>query len=184
MSLATLATALLAIFGYGPSTSPPDDFDMFLLVREWNQGENTFTIHGLWGDRSDGSWPAFCSRRKMALADIQDLLPRMRKEWPSNRGDDFAFWQHEYVAHGTCTTMTPHDYFEATLTLHDRYDLMEALKDDPRTPLNIVADVREAWGVTPLVHPSEGEVWMCFTKSLEPMECGPHVRARLGATYV
>ncbi len=58
-----------------PSTSSLssfDDtsFDFFLLVREWPGTIakqpmpayiNTFTLHGLWPQRNDNTWPQFCN---------------------------------------------------------------------------------------------------------------------------
>ena len=52
-----------------------------------------FTVHGLWPESDDGSWPQYCSQERLVLADLPDLLPRMRAEWPSMYGRNYAFWQ-------------------------------------------------------------------------------------------
>ncbi len=56
--------------------SENNDWDYFLLVREWpgtmTPGAlpsyiNTFTLHGLWPNRNDGSWPECCNNRHVII---------------------------------------------------------------------------------------------------------------------
>ncbi len=96
----------------------------YLLALEWNHKLNTHTLHGLWPQWSPGEWPEYCTREKFNLTQIEDLLPKMKKYWPSiYPGTNIAFWTHEWTRHGTCdfNKLSQHDYFEKTLDLYNQY---------------------------------------------------------------
>ena len=81
---------------------------------------DAFTIHGLWPERADGSWPQYCGRSdSWTPADLAPLLPRLRAAWPSfgASADPAAFWAHEWLRHGTCAGLPggPRAFFEAVL---------------------------------------------------------------------
>jgi len=94
-----------------------------------------WTIHGLWPNRFDGSWPQYCSKDKFHPDEIKDLIPEMEEIWPNLMQDRpfYDFWTHEYEKHGTCAASLPalsneHLYFEKTLNLHDEMDVENVLK--------------------------------------------------------
>ena len=114
-----------------------------------------FTIHGLWPERLDGSWPQYCNSSDRFDADrVKELLPRLREQWPSfGMGADAQFWGHEWMRHGTCSgkvkggdksgeeksgdggVIDPSNlgadeetYFGAVLDLHSKYPLLPALE--------------------------------------------------------
>ncbi|KAK2592345.1 Ribonuclease T2 precursor (RNase T2) [Conoideocrella luteorostrata] len=71
---------------------------------------DSWTIHGLWPDACDGSYPAQCDSSR-AYTDIEgilssggasDTLDYMKQFWKDYKGDDETFWQHEWGKHGTC----------------------------------------------------------------------------------
>ncbi|AET41584.1 ribonuclease T2 Ecym_8306 [Eremothecium cymbalariae DBVPG len=94
--------------------------------REENRGpKDAFTVHGLWGDRCDGSYDQFCNPQ-LAVKGVtevleqaglndgslpvsgEELLKEMRKWWPSTKGSVDEFWSHEYNKHGLCmSTLLP-----------------------------------------------------------------------------
>ena len=85
-----------------------------------------FTIHGLWPENLDASWPQYCSKEPFSAAAVADLLPQLRTEWPSVFSKGSHFWQHEWRRHGTCATETfptEHAFFGTVLQLHKRFDL-------------------------------------------------------------
>ena len=90
---------------------------------------DAFTIHGLWPERADGSWPQYCGRPdSWSPSDLAPLLPRLRAAWPSfgpAQGGDPAFWAHEWLRHGTCAGLPggPRAFFEAVLGLNDALPL-------------------------------------------------------------
>lgn len=79
------------------------------------------TIHGLWPEFTDGTWPQFCTHEVLDNATIAPLLPRMEQYWPNVKAlqptakDFYEFWQHEWSKHGTCSGLNQKQYFEAAL---------------------------------------------------------------------
>ncbi len=57
----------------------------------------------------------------------------MQKEWPSlscPSSDNVQFWTHEWEKHGTCSesVLDQHSYFETTLNLKEKSNILGALK--------------------------------------------------------
>ncbi|TQV99323.1 hypothetical protein V2A60_004797 [Cordyceps javanica] len=80
---------------------------------------DSWTIHGLWPDNCDGSYPAQCDADRAytnLTAILQangagDTLDYMSKYWKDYKGDDETFWEHEWGKHGTCiSTLEPSCY--------------------------------------------------------------------------
>nr|CAD1838958.1 unnamed protein product [Ananas comosus var. bracteatus] len=84
------------------SSSKGREFDYFVLALQWPGticrsthhccssngccGSNPltyFTIHGLWADYDDGTWPSCCSHSGFDINKISSLLPTLKKYWPS-----------------------------------------------------------------------------------------------------
>jgi len=84
--------------------------------------EGQMTIHGLWPNREDGSWPSTCSQEKLDDSLLQNLSDTMSKEWPNIKATKDSpaydsFWSHEWVKHGTCSGLSQEDYFSTALKL-------------------------------------------------------------------
>ncbi|KAF2025522.1 ribonuclease T2 [Setomelanomma holmii] len=88
---------------YDPPTGPSD----------------SWTLHGLWPDRCDGTYDANCdpSRAYTNISSIltslgaSDLLSYMSTYWKDYQGNDETFWEHEWAKHGTCiSTLEPSCY--------------------------------------------------------------------------
>ena len=90
---------------------------LVLLAQFWDYSPargpaDSFTIHGLWPDYCDGSFPSRCdpSRAYPSPVDIleeynaTELLGYMRTHWKGDHGDEHL-WQHEFSEHGTCMSM-------------------------------------------------------------------------------
>ncbi|GIL65539.1 hypothetical protein Vafri_19284, partial [Volvox africanus] len=177
------------------------DFDYFLLVRQWPGSYCTkhecpflqdrwfhFTIHGLWPNYNDGTWPQFCNPDSVFNEDeLTDLLVEMRNEWPCTFMDsNNAFWEHEWTKHGTCATdvlPTEYSYFDTVLMLHMQYNLQDALKAAGIVPSKDVVyrtkDLEDAiakmYGVRPIIQCDEdgqlSEIWMCLDRGLQHFDC-------------
>ncbi|GLC33429.1 hypothetical protein PLESTM_000070300 [Pleodorina starrii] len=174
-------------------------FDYFLLVRQWpgsycskhsctllhNRGYH-FTIHGLWPNYDDGTWPQFCDTSyKFDEDKLEDLMDELESEWPSTMDSDESFWEHEWSKHGTCSVgifPTEHSYFSNVLKLHRRYDLAAALRKADIVPdkhkvyraKDLADAIHDEYGVRPVVHCYDNElseIWMCFDKDLVPYSC-------------
>jgi hypothetical protein len=85
---------------------------------------------------------ADCNTGPKINVNIQgESLDLMNKYWVSYKGDNQAFWNHEYNKHGYCVTQrynlgseTP--YFELTLMMFHRHGLSTLMAD-------AVGDIRE-----------------------------------------
>ncbi|KAI4329926.1 hypothetical protein MLD38_028254 [Melastoma candidum] len=118
------------------------------LCRSNSLGE--FTIHGLWPDYNDETWPACCSRSHFEEKEISSLVDTLKKYWPSLScsststcyGGKGSFWAHEWgnisnsqmliqlsassEKHGTCSSPVfrdEHEYFLATINLYSKYNV-------------------------------------------------------------
>lgn len=108
------AGALAAAGAVAPMRQAQADF--FLLVQQWGESmcdessahcsqrppANHFTIHGLWANYDNGSYPSFCDKSapfdESKVASIEEDLDEY---WPSYSGADTKFWKHEWDKHGT-----------------------------------------------------------------------------------
>jgi ribonuclease T2 len=88
-----------------------------------------FTIHGLWPEFKNDTWPQYCTKEDFDPAQVADLRPVLRREWPSVFSNNTVFWRHEWRKHGTCAeNLCPllsdeHSFFFAVLALNQMYDL-------------------------------------------------------------
>jgi ribonuclease T2 len=82
------------------------------------------TLHGLWPDYGDGSYPTLCSKEAfdydkvvaaVGLDDLEERWPNVQQAESSASYDNF--WVHEWTKHGTCTGLSQTDYFETGLKI-------------------------------------------------------------------
>ncbi|EOD50172.1 putative ribonuclease t2 protein [Neofusicoccum parvum UCRNP2] len=86
---------------------------------------DTWTMHGLWNDFCNGSYPSSCddTRNYKDIASTLEehrqysLLDYMKENWRNDpvittaNGTDEELWEHEWSKHGTCmTTLRPSCY--------------------------------------------------------------------------
>lgn len=79
------------------------------------------TIHGLWPNRNDGSYPSSCTNEALDPALLADLSSDLGSKWPNVKamsGSEHAsFWSHEWSKHGTCSGLDQKSYFATALGL-------------------------------------------------------------------
>ncbi|KAG4940186.1 hypothetical protein JHK87_044057 [Glycine soja] len=154
----------MMLFGVGiePMTSmrrkPPSE-----VVVEGLKGSNSpavFTIHGLWPDYNDGSWPSCCSGSSFDPKEISTLTNALEQYWPSLscskpslcHGGKGTFWAHEVLIfqfsniaillpekHGTCSYpvfRNEYDYFLTVLNVYFKYNITSVLNDAGYVPSN------------------------------------------------
>jgi len=147
-----------------------------------------FIVHGLWPEFENG-WPEYCASNKDFVPNA--VAARMRDLMPSK-----SLVIHEWKRHGTCSGLSPHDYFAATRTLFAK------LRIPPRyrapqgpiviTPDELASDFRAAnpWLAPGMVSvrcggrrsaARLGEVVFCFTRDLKPRPCGGNERQQCAA---
>ncbi|XXG62110.1 hypothetical protein AAC387_Pa05g0542 [Persea americana] len=154
---------------------------------------NEFTIHGLWPNYNDGSWPACCSKSEFDIKKIASLLGMLEKYWPSLSCSSSSlcghgkgsFWAHEAEKHGTCSYPVIRDeysYFSTVLDLYFKYNITKVLVDAGFLPTNnneyplegIIAAIEEAFGASPLLvckHGAVEELHLCLYKNFTPRDC-------------
>lgn len=81
-----------------------------------NPQPHNFTIHGLWPEYNNNTYPSFCNNTKFNPDAIEDLVPLLNTNWPSYEGTNMNFWEHEFHKHATCDpNVTEHNYFQNAL---------------------------------------------------------------------
>jgi len=108
----------------GCSSSP--DADYLMLVEQWPAGAcdqfgcnvttDYFTLHGMWPNNDDGSYPCNCDGESFNPNDISDLKDEMDKYWRSFNGNNEDFWQHEWSKHGEIRTHAKYAYYLTLLS--------------------------------------------------------------------
>jgi ribonuclease T2 len=103
----------------------------------------SLTLHGLWPEDYDGSWPSSCTKEKFDPKTVDDLGPdRFDRLWPNVKATEndgylrYSFWEHEWTKHGTCTGLTQDEYFDTALKhflptpqlVRDNYGMSTAVK--------------------------------------------------------
>ncbi|KAJ4152193.1 Ribonuclease T2 precursor (RNase T2) [Fusarium oxysporum] len=98
--------------------------DQLLQTQFWDSDpvagpHNSWTIHGLWPDYCDGTYPQFCDKSR-EYTNIKDIVTKflgkrtvsyMDKYWVSQDGNDESLWEYELGKHGTCiSTLEPSCY--------------------------------------------------------------------------
>ncbi|KAG2244463.1 hypothetical protein Bca52824_093693 [Brassica carinata] len=188
------------------------EFDYFALALQWpgtycrgtrhccsknaccRQGSDAptqFTIHGLWPDYNDGSWPSCCYRSDFNEKEISTLIDGMEKYWPSLscgspsscHGGKGSFWGHE--KHGTCSSPVFRDeysYFVTTLNIYLKHNVTDVLykagyvaSNSEKYPLGgIVTAIQNAFHINPEVvckRDAIDEIRLCFYKDFKPRDC-------------
>jgi ribonuclease T2 len=124
--------------------SSPDasNYDFFMHVEQWAITEcqdafkcsaawTYFTMHGLWPERNDGSYPQNCAGAPaFDPSKLAPIMPALNRYWPSLNGPSQSFWQHEWNTHGSCATdvfATQLDFFNSTLNYLAQYNISAAL---------------------------------------------------------
>jgi ribonuclease T2 len=127
--LALLFLALLGSYSFTASTlsdvaassgqhqtDAAGQFDFYLLNLSWSPEfchshptaaecamHSTFVLHGLWPQNNDGTWPQNCSNAPGPAnpSKYKDIYP------------DLSLLRHEWAKHGTCSGLSPDEYFSA-----------------------------------------------------------------------
>ncbi|KAF9363756.1 ribonuclease T2-like [Mortierella sp. NVP85] len=182
----------------GVSSCCLPEMGLILLVQQWYNGlgpADEFTIHGLWPDTcSGGQGPSTGCDSNRIYSDIETrlnaykggpaLVDQLNTYWASYKGDNNAFWAHEWSKHGTCVSnIAPscssnfvenqdvYHYFNKTLELRTKYNLYQALAAAGITPgstpqvADMHAAIQKAFGVDAQINCNSGslsEIWLYF----------------------
>uniref|UniRef100_A0A1I7VSL4 Ribonuclease T(2) n=1 Tax=Loa loa TaxID=7209 RepID=A0A1I7VSL4_LOALO len=160
---------------------------------------NTFswTIHGLWPDRNDGSFPQFCvdKTKRFVLSKLLPIQQELERKWPNLLvlQSVSSLWKHEWEKHGTCAgTVEEVDdelkYFNRSLALYEQFNIFGTLEKQGIIPsekklydwLLLHQSLRSAYGKHVEFHclqDKETKSWLladvrlCLTKNFQLMDC-------------
>ncbi|PSR94985.1 Ribonuclease [Actinidia chinensis var. chinensis] len=178
------------------------EFDYFALALQWPgtycqktrqccssnaccRGSNApteFTIHGLWPDYNDGTWPACCTHSEFDMGKVSPLLDGLNKYWPSLSCGSSSTCHEK---HGTCSfpvIRDEYEYFLTTLNVYFKYNVTKVLNEAGYVPSNsekyplggVISAIQNAFHATPLLVCSNGaveELRLCFYKDFKPRDC-------------
>ena len=190
---------LLAALNLGaqPRRTAPGQFDFYVLSLSWSPDycagpagardrfqcagprKYGFVVHGLWPQFERG-WPEECTTDRLNLPaslrrDILEIMPSER------------LMNHEWRKHGTCSGLTPKQYFEGILTTWANVRIPPELKNLTAAELEFSpADLERKFvaansGLKPnmLAVDCSGrflkEVQVCFDKNLRFRTCSAQV---------
>ncbi|GAB4830380.1 Ribonuclease 2 [Ancistrocladus abbreviatus] len=210
-----IITLLISSFSVAVNAggSKQREFDYFVLALQWpgtfcqrthhccsynaccrrSNALTEFTIHGLWPDYNDGTWPACCTNSRFDYKEISTLRDALDRYWPSLscgspstcHGHKGTFWAHEWEKHGTCcypVIRNEYDYFLTTLNVYFKYNVTQVLSEAGYVPSNsekyplggIVSAIENTFHTSPLLVCSGDEVEelrLCFYKDFKPRDC-------------
>ncbi|CAM9144422.1 unnamed protein product [Ectocarpus fasciculatus] len=126
----------------------PGDFNLYIFAMSWKAEwcyhqsfpgckkprsfwETNLTIHGLWPDYGDGTYPTTCSSEPydhdrvvnaIGLDVLETMWPNIQvpEEFAGNGKKYDSFWEHEWTKHGTCTGLSMEEYFSTAIALLQR----------------------------------------------------------------
>ncbi len=166
-------------------TSAPGQFDFYVLNLSWSpeycQGHpgaaecaqhRAFTLHGLWPQNTNGTYPEDCSDAPGPANPSQyaDIYP------------DATLLQHEWQTHGTCSGLGPDAFFElarkAEQSIHIPGGLSNLTQQTSLPPAQIITMFTQSNGSVPAsgVAISCGNnyltaVEVCLDKNLKAESC-------------
>jgi len=204
------------LFCVSAESEVDNSWDFILFVQQWSgtvcpstnaSSPNCaarfpfWTLHGLWPNRNNGSWPQFCPGPKFNQHTITGFLPEMKTWWPSYAGkNDTAFWQHEWDKHGTCAIngqsgqlQTDLQYFRMALNIVNQFNAAKLAAANIVPSKNVtynLDDILNAitrfFGVTGVVNCNNKqqiqEIQLCLGYSLQLVNCPTTVTTRCKRT--
>ncbi|CAB3397883.1 unnamed protein product [Caenorhabditis bovis] len=141
-ALLCLASSAVANFDYlmfttiNPVAVCRADDDTVPNSCEIPSGTPEWTIHGLWPNYDNGSYPQFCQGIPKHFNEslIKPIEDEMKKFWPNlyPKKTVKSFWKHEYDKHGTCAQSdekfsTEFKYFKMILDIYKKLNISKAM---------------------------------------------------------
>lgn len=170
-----------------PATGSTSAFDYYLLNLSWSPEfcynhpnatecaqHRTFTLHGLWPQNFNGTYPEKCSSASGPADPSQysDIYP------------DTGLLEHEWNTHGTCSGLTPDAFFQlARQAVHSiavpaqLTSLRRQTSLPPGRILDLFTQANPSLPRASLALSCGNNyltaVEVCMDKSLKPIACGP-----------
>jgi ribonuclease T2 len=188
-------TVLLTAVGVAAfERDKPGQFDYYVLVLGWSpsyciieghdrrdrqchpKASHDFVLHGLW-PQYDKGWPEECYVGKRPWIP-REVIEEMRDIMPGT-----GLIVHEYSTHGTCSGLTPEQYYDTARDLYDKVEVPASF-DDPETqrflsPEDVEREflAANAWLQPDMIAVTcRGtnllDIRVCFDRDLRPQSCG------------
>lgn len=86
--------------------------------------KHNLTLHGLWPQYNDGTWPATCTlesfdsnvMKSFSMDELHEKWPNVKSSSEEQNWDEYSsFWEHEWSKHGTCSGLDQYTYFHAAM---------------------------------------------------------------------
>jgi ribonuclease T2 len=192
--LAVLALAAVAPRHVLAESGDAAPFDYYVLALSWAPTfcashpadrpecglRRGFVVHGLWPQYAGGGGPEHCG----AAHELdQETVEHAKAAMPDER-----LIHHEWVVHGTCSGLSPHDYFATLIRSIGRLSIPPEFDGEAphtMTASQIVAAFTKAnpsLTGRSLVLRCRGsqleEVRICLSRDLNPEPCGRDIRTQ------
>jgi ribonuclease T2 len=200
-ALAAVCAAAVALASGAPvralaESGDDGQFDYYVLALSWSPTfcathpsdrpecglRRGFVVHGLWPQYAGGGGPEHC-----AGADALDAetIRRAKPAMPDER-----LIRHEWVVHGTCTGLSPHDYFLTLIQAIGQLSIPPEFDGEAPHTLTAAQIVSAFVKANPsltarsLALRCRGsqleEVRICLSRDLHPEPCARDVRSHCG----
>ena len=154
-----------------------------------NYNSTYFTVHGLWPEFINGSWPQYCPAPPFNSLELAPIKNELEVKWTNFRNAK-SFWKHEYDRHLTCLQQDPnfsneYSCFHFGLEKLNQYDYYSILKSYNIIPTNnlmfrtdlIRGIIQEYVGKRPIIICNNqnhlNEIITCYDKDLNIIDCPP-----------
>jgi len=169
-------------------------FDYYLLALSWSPTfcashpadrpecglRRGFVVHGLWPQYAGGGGPEHCGG---ADALDQDTIELAKSPMPDER-----LIRHEWVVHGTCSGLSPHDYFVTLIRAIGRLSIPSEFDGAAPHTMSASQVVAAFTKINPSMTrrslalrcrgPQLEEVRICLSRDLQPQPCGRDIRSQ------
>jgi ribonuclease T2 len=154
--------------------------------KECAPGKHTgFVVHGLWPEANAGANPESCQKTKPVSKAVLNLMA------PYMPGPSLV--QHEWATHGTCSGLTPADYFTEAIQARVAVQLPvqvtavdETVSESPEQIEAQFAGANPSFPAKAFRTACKGgdfeEIRVCFDKNLKGLECTATVGDCAGTT--
>jgi len=154
---------------------------------DYNFTNNYFTVHGIWPEYKNGSWPSYCDVPKFNITKIEPIKTNLTKYW-TNFKDPEKLWKHEYYKHYSCLKsdhLFPNElrFFSIGLELRKALDYYTMLQIESIVPTNkhkykkedIINAIRKYIKKEIVITCDKKnileEIRICFNKNLTLIDC-------------
>ena len=155
---------------------------------QYNFTNDYFSIHGIWPQDANGSWPGYCNQSLVFNeTSLNPIKNDLSKYW-TNFINASQLWEHEFYRHYTCAAQDPNigdelEYYNLGLELRNKTDLFNIFVNNSIVPsneklydLDSVQDaINNALNLKTVLicdrYNIINEIILCINKNLEFMNC-------------